>query len=438
MKAVGKSLLALLMLWLPLWGLTLDEAYSISLARNLPLKLEQEKLAVSKAQTKEILTGFFPSVSAKASYTRLGKVPEVEFPTPMGNMSFKMGQEDNYNIQLTGQQLIFSGGQLLFGYKTALAGKRAQEFTLARAKRTLFIDVAKAFYGVVQADSFYAASLVAEKQMNEHINDLHSLYEQGMMTESDLLKAEVQLSGVKTMIEQAKTAMQLSRMALANTIGLPLDTTLELVWTPHKMSSIDIDPTSDIDSAYARRNDIKAVSEGVNALEEQLKAKYGAFLPSIVLIGNYSYKRPNEKLEPEFYDTYDATIVASMDIFLWGKRIQQIKEAKAQLRQAKLGLEMAKRGVKMELTAAARTLNEKTVALDISTKKLEAASDGYDATENMFRTGTATNSDLLDAQSELTQAHLEHIKALFDYEIAQLNYKLSSGEKLFSKEGQNE
>ena len=438
MKAVGKSLLALLMLWLPLRGLTLDEAYSISVEKNLPLKMENEKLAESKAAAKEVLTNFFPSVSAKASYTRLGKVPEVEFPTPMGNMSLKMGQEDNYNIQLTAQQLIFSGGQLLFGYRAALSGKRAQEFSVEQARRKLYINVAKAFYGVVQADSFYAATRIADRQMEEHLTNIHSMYEQGMLTENELLKAEVQLSGVESMIQQAITAQKLARMNLLNTLGLPLDTTIFLEWMPRKPDDIDVNLDKDIKTALTQRADILSIEQGVRALKNALRATYGTFLPNIVLIGNYSYKRPNEKLEPEFYDTYDATLAASMDVFLWGKRIQQIKEKKAQLNQAELGLEMAKRGVQMELTAAARNLEEKKVALDISAKKLKAASDGYEVTKSMFRSGAATNSDLLDTQSDLTQTHLEHIKALFDYEMAQLNYKLSAGEKLFSKEGQNE
>ena len=411
--------------------LTLEQSIEIALKKNHSLKMQKEKLEAARAKVGEARANFLPKVSANATYTRLDVAPYISFKKmnefmPPGPISFPdkitMGDDDIYGVTLTVQQPIFTGFKVLNGYKIASYGAKAEKYGYQKSKSELIFDVKKSYYGVLKAEQFLKAINESVALLKAHIDDLTRMYKVGLLTKNELLKAKVQLSDIEVTKIKAENIVKIARTAFCNVIGIPLD------------SNIHLKPELDAESIYQLKH-IPAESAVAQALENRpelkqmdLNLKIGKklvslarseYLPNIILVGNYNYKRPNREYENKFYKSWDVSLVAQFNIFDWGSTHYKIANSKHQYMQMEEGKALLKNGIILEVTQACFELEEARKRVLATQKSVQQAEENYRVTDEKFKQGMATNTDLLDANTMLTQAKINHITALADYKIAQ-------------------
>lgn len=120
----------------------------------------------------------------------------------------------------------------------------------------------------------------------------------GVSTRSDLLTVEVKLNQAQVDQTKVDNGLVLSRMALAQLCGLPVDTRLILADEDadltHAASSATMAASSyDMDEVYQRRADLRALGYGVKMLEQGEKVALSAMLPNLAIEGAYSFSNPN-------------------------------------------------------------------------------------------------------------------------------------------------
>jgi outer membrane protein TolC len=153
----------------------------------------------------------------------------------------------------------------------------------------------------------------------------------------------------------------------------------------------------------------------------------GGLLPNLALIGNYNFKRPNRRYQPEFYSSWDVNLAVQMNIFSWGETINRISQAKARLQQSEAGLDQLRDQLALQATQAYYSLQEAKERIDVTGINREQAEENYRVTHAKFREGLVTNTELLDAQTALTQAQIQRIEALVNYQIARGNVEMLMG-----------
>ncbi len=406
--------------------LTLGKAIEIAQLKSGTIAIAGGKAVAARETALSVKTGFFPRISGKGSYTRLDEIPTMTVP-PMGTI--QMGTQDMYNLTVSAQQPLFLGGGLLYGYKAASSMANAQEMQLSAEKNNLFVDVAEAYYGVIKADAFKETAVEARLQMEEHLNTLGRMYSAGILSNNDLLKAQVQLSDIQMMEIQAENAGTLSRLALNMTMGVPLETIYEFPagknFTKRSLSDID----ESLGNAMADRQDISALVEMKKAASYGLKIEKASLYPSLVAVFNYSFDNSDDSFPPEFDPSWNFTLMASWDLFTAGERLHKMHKAKADLNQADVGLDMARKGVELEVRSQFAIVREKEKAAEIAGKKLEQAKEGYRVALAEFKQGIATNTDVLDASTAFAGAKTENISALADRQVAYIKYEVTIGQK---------
>jgi len=411
--------------------ITLEDAVNIAMEHNEQILIAREELTISRADANTALTGFFPRIKADGSYTRLDEAPSMTLPPEFGGFEMTLGDIEIYNLTLGAQQPLFTGGAIYNGYRAAKAMAKSQEDNLEYEENSLAVDVAEAFYGVVKAEAFKNASVEAKVQMEGHLEALEAMYREGLLSRNDLMKARVQFSNIELMLVQADNAVTLARLGLNMTLGIPLDTVLAIAPDTSNLGQKAQGFDSGIGVALDVRPDLSSMKYMLDAAKFGKQISWGSFAPSIVVIGNYSFDRPNQQYELEFEESWNVTLAASWNLISFGERIFKVKKSKAQYRQAKIGYDLAKRGVEMEIRAEHANLDEKRKALEIAQKKLEQSKESYRVAKAEFREGLATNTDVLDANTELASAKTGYVSALADLKIAYLKYNKAIGKELF-------
>ena len=67
-------------------------------------------------------------------------------------------------------------------------------------------------------------------------------------------------------------------------------------------------------------------------------------------------------------------------------------------------------------------------ALDVGKATIASAEEAFRVTEAGVRAGVATTTDLLDAQSALTQAKLNLVRARYELSLARVGLRAATGE----------
>src|SRR5579863_6954065 len=98
-------------------SLSIEKAVEIGLVNSKSLHASEMKVQSSQAQISEVNAARLPSLSFLASYTRLSNVPpfDVTIPfSPTVTETFQISPVivNNYNLQLSLKQPIFTGFQL--------------------------------------------------------------------------------------------------------------------------------------------------------------------------------------------------------------------------------------------------------------------------------------------------------------------------------------
>ena len=438
-------------------SVSLDEAIAIALTESRSIAVADAQEEAARARLGQARAAFLPSVKGGASYTRLDEIPYMdasgfgsmfeplmapfEYLVEQGYLDpstleglqeggadrIYVGDDDIFSIGLTVQQPLFTGGAILNAYGASKHGLRAAEFRGRRVEDQTRFDVTRAYVGSIAARAAVDVMERAVEQVGSHVADLEALFEEGMILESDVMRARVQLSDVKLRKNAAEHAAQLAMAALAFTMGLDPGTDIVLLDDLATSGFPDFTLESWTGGALENRPDLSAMSEVVEAAGNVVGMARSEFFPQLVLIGNYNWDRPNRQYEPEFYEHWSATIALQMNVFDWGGRWNRVREAKAGRLQAEHGLALMEDAVRLEVKQSYLEHDEAVTAVVISEDGLAQARESLRVTRESFQAGAATNSDVLDAQTALTTAEMNRISALARLRLAEARIELATG-----------
>jgi outer membrane protein TolC len=275
------------------------------------------------------------------------------------------------------------------------------------------MDICAAYWALFQAIRMERFAEENVLRLESYRDDTHRLVEAGLATRNDELKIEVQLGNARLLRIDAQNETRVTRMALNMTLGLPLETPTDPSSDPD--SYIFPGPgggrLKEVDSlvalAGAARPDLRATHLRLQAAEASVAAARGAWWPQVVLSGGYAYQRPNARYQPprdEFKSSWDIGIGVQLDVWNWGATGHQTEQAEAALRQAELVLGQMQENVNFEVRRAVLSLGRAGDKSEVARLSLRQAEENLRMTNDRYRSGLATSTDLLDASVALMQA----------------------------------
>ncbi|RKY89875.1 hypothetical protein DRQ15_08605 [candidate division KSB1 bacterium] len=249
-----------------------------------------------------------------------------------------------------------------------------------------------------------------------------------MVTENDLLRTKVALSNTKLGLIKARNGVRLAKVAFCSKIGLSLEQPIRLT---EKLQIIDLLPINLEDAirkALENRPEIKAMHNNIKIARTAVAISKAAYYPSIFLAANYSYRRPDRQYNPKFYTTWTISLVAQLNLFDWGQTAFQIEQAQSQLQQTEHAMKQLQDGIVLQITQTYLSLLEAKEKVETTKINIQQAQENYRVTNEKFKQGLVSNTELLDANTLLTQAKTEYINALADYRIAYANLMHAIGD----------
>lgn len=404
--------------------LTIEEAIKIGLENSKPLHISSMKVLAADARSSEVKAGRLPSLKLQAGYSRLSDIDPFAVKLPISPVPVTISPIvlNNYSTRLSLLQPLFTGFRLEKSAAAAGFSAEAASFEYSKDKVDLAFNIKNAYWNLYRALEVRRVIDENVEQVKAHLSDVQNMMSQGLVTKNEVLKVQVQLSSTELAQIDAANSVKLTLMQLNNLIGLPLDTEIAIASTIRAPSKELPSLGELVRQGLTTRSDLKAAEMRAQAGEASLAAAKGGWYPQVNLYGNYYYSRPNPRILPtrdEFKDTWDIGVSLSFDIWTWGTTKYQADQAEAALSQARDSFDHLKDAVALEVNQSYLTLHQTKEKVGVAEKGVEQAEENYRITKNKFDNGTATNTDLLDAEVALLQAKLNLTVSLVDHELAQ-------------------
>ncbi|MGA7160163.1 MAG: TolC family protein [Bacteroidota bacterium] len=412
--------------------LTIEESIAIGLENSRELHSSQMKLEYADAKAGEAAAGMYPSLKAQASYQRLSNVPEFEIPLP--GLPSPIGFPvilNSYSTKATLQQPLFTGWKLQSNVNTAEYSAEASKRDVENDKAQLVYNIKSAYWNLYRAKDVKRVSDENITQISSHLSDIESMFKQGMATTNDVLKVKVELSSAKLLQSEASNSVEIAMISFNSTLGISLNTQVGIGsnLTPTTKEFPEIQKL--LETAFTERPDLQGLDWRLKAAKSGITGAEAGWSPQIFLTGNYYYARPNARIFPAvdaFKDSWDLGVTLQFDIWNNLTSAYQTTEAQAQFEQAKDAIAMLKDGVTLEVTQSYLSFKQAKENIQLSQLGLDQADENLRVTQQKFKAGLTTNSEMLDAEVAQLQAKLQLTQALVDYELAQAKLEKAIGE----------
>lgn len=346
-------------------------------------------------------------------------------PTEVAVIPKEAMSYDTHNVfagAVTLTQPIFMGGQIKALNQIAGYG----ELLAKAARNNLTQDV---IFGVDEA-YWLVVSLKEKKALAESFVNLvdtlrycvKSMLDEGVATKSDLLTVEVRLNEANIALTKVDNGLTLSRMALAQICGLPVDTRLELEDEQLKTAKNAL-PESEhnMGDVYSRRQDLEIIRQSINMLQSREKLALGEMLPKIALVGAYSFSNPNviDGFEKRFGGGFSVGAMVTIPIWHWGGDYNRYKAAKSNTNAQRLLLEDAEEKIQLQVSQARFSFDEAKKTYDMTVTNLAKADENLRQAQLGFREGVLTTNDVIGAQTAWLAANSEKIDAEIGIRLCQ-------------------
>ncbi|MDE6101299.1 MAG: TolC family protein [Paramuribaculum sp.] len=442
---------------------SLDSCRAMALSNNKNLRMKAEAVRQAGYQKDEAFAAYLPALDFSGGYMYNQKnlsifdsdqrLPVQSFDPQTQNYQFNVVKNP-----VTGEPIKGPGGQYI-PEQVALIPKEAMEFDIhnvffgaitltqpifmggkivAMNKITGYAeDLARAMHNSEAENIIYAVdaaywqvvSLKAKQKLArsyvELLDTLHynveKMVEQGVATRSDLLTVDVKLNQANVDLTKVDNGLVLSRMALAQVCGLPVNSDLHLEDEDIDVATVSapIATTYNMQDVYARRQDLRALEIGVNIYRSQEDVVKSDMLPKVALVGTYSFSNPNmfDGFKNRFNGAFSVGAMVTIPLWHWGGNYNKYRAAKSKTTIARLELENAKEMIDLQVSQSAFKAQEAMKTYEMTVSNLTKANENLRQANVGFREGVMTTDNVMEAQTAWLKANSEKVDAMIDVHL---------------------
>lgn len=444
---------------------SLDSCRSMALHNNKEMRVMAERVKAAGYRKKEAFAAYLPAIDFAGGYTYNQKKISIFdsdqlLPVKSFDLKTQSYQFDIVTNPLTGQPVKAPDGQYIPS-SVALIPKDAMTFDIhnvffgaltltqpvfmggkivAMNRITKYAEeLARALHDNEAEDIIYAVdgaywqvvSLKAKKKLaDSYVSLLDTLYnnvnimlQEGVATKSDLLSVAVKLNAAQVDQTKVDNGLVLSRMALAQVCGLPVNTVMTLEDEDiERVTPYPVEQSYNMEDVYDRRQDVRALELGVKIYEQKKRVAMSSMLPNLAIVGAYSFSNPNmfDGFKKRFDGALSVGAMLTIPIWHWGGNYNNYRAAKSDMVISQLQLEDAKEKIELQVNQASFKAQESMKTYHMTETNLEKADENLRQALMGFKEGVLTTDNVMEAQTAWLKANSEKIDAEIDVHLCRV------------------
>src|SRR5690606_11426302 len=310
--------------------------------------------------------------------------------------------------------------------------KEFYQVNKALSDEQLIEKVANSYYEVYQTRLQIET---IETNLNNTVktrNVIKGLVDAGLGKKIDLDRITVALNNLEANKQIVSNALKLQENALKFAIGMAIDKEVRLseeTFAVNEESAL-IEPL-DLNG----RTEVQLFEKQIELLQLNKQAMRADYFPRLSFTGNLGYLgmgpvfpifSANDNVKWSGFSGLGLNL--TIPIFNGGATKSRINQANIQIKQAQVDLEDTKLGLELSNENARLQIKNSLLMIDVNRENVELAKQVLTDTDNNYRNGLATLTELLDAENAYADAQNNYTTSLLNYKVAEIQLIKANGQ----------
>lgn len=375
-------------------ALSLADAVDMALEHNITLARNRISLGATERAQSHAWNSISPSASISGG---------LSVPDGIGGSD----SPSDYTAELTGAISLSFSPNLFTSIKSARISYEQGVVSYEQACRTVERNVREAFYALLYEKENITLQERNLQTAKEQYEQNLAKYNQGRMSELDVLSAEVRYKSLQPTVESAHITFANDVESFAQVIGMDGTPQIEL------QGSLD-----DVQvSGRVTLDGVEINAPAVVSLEQQLEkaqtallaARFSAYAPSITARWSHGLSSRPANGERTTADSGSLSLTATIPLdglLPWSQRADGVAGAKDTIADLELQLADARQSLAVSVQSSLRKIGQSQSSLASRQANVELAQRTYDMTLQAYNRGTKDLLSLQNASDSLLSAQV--------------------------------
>jgi outer membrane protein len=420
--------------------LTLPEAVRLALERNPEVLIAIAQLDETNGKIREVRADAFPRVAVEGIGLRAHDPSFLNSPSfdelpPEFLAAIRPMAGNLFDVLASVHQPLYTSGKVRTAIKLAKVGADEKEASIETARQQVSFKVFKAFHDWLLSGENLALLQETYQQRRQHLDMARKRQEQGVATEIDVLRSQVDLSNLEPALIRSENSIKIARSVLNTLIMVDVDAPTRIagrlehrpIPLPDLLESQHRAQENRPELIVARRQLEEArlllkLAEAQNKLTIDMDARYGYSVrdPKNLFVYDFSRWSLNINFKRTFYDG--------------GRKAGQVIQANARIRAAQENLSLLESNVLLGVKSAHDELQSSARAIEAARLNVTQADKVWKMMQANYEYGAATTLDVQDSQTARVVANNALNTATYDYEMAKARLRLAEGSPILDQE----
>ncbi|MGI8773118.1 MAG: TolC family protein [Acidobacteriaceae bacterium] len=403
-------------------SLSLQDAITEGLRNNLGLILSGQNVSQAGGQKLQQLQKLLPTVTgdfreaAQQTNLRAQGLSFPGFPSIIGPFGYT-------DVRGSLNWSLFN----LPAFENYLATKhnfQGSRLSLEDSRELVVLAVGSSYLVCISDESRITNDQAQVATTKLSLDQAVANHEAGTSPQIDVLRARVDYQTQQQALIQDQNAFDKDKIALARTIGLPLEQKFVLTDQVPFAPLDNIDPATAMKTAHTNRRDFLSLQEQAKGAKASHTAARAERLPTVAFAGDYG---DIGQTLGHSHGTFDATGTASVPIFEEGRLRGDAKLAKAQLDTVNARLSDLNEQINADVRDSLLDLQSAAQQVEVARSNVLLANESLVEAQERFVNGVADNLPVTQAQASVAQANSQYVSSLYQHNLAKLELARALG-----------
>ncbi|MBR3432123.1 MAG: TolC family protein [Bacteroidaceae bacterium] len=414
-------------------SLSLQDCRKMALEYNEKIRIADNAVNKARLDRQIAFAQYLPKVDGSFTLLHMQTQDLLEIGDVLG---VSLQTRGTFLAGVSVTQPLYVGGQITAANRLARIGQTVSEEQKRKTRQQVIADVDNAYYTLISVRSKVRMLEAYSRQMQGLYDQVKLGVDVQMATTNDLLRISTKQNEISYQLQKARNGEQLCGLALAYAIGADMDQTI--IPSDTVLQSQNLGLSED----FSARPDLHLLQQQVKANEVMVKKERSNYLPTLALLGSYSF-HDNLRLKGnlnlpggtalDYHYTFSgscpyALLSLRMPLFHWGAELKKVKKAKLNLADSKLQLQQMERGMRIEVRKAVQNVTDAQRMVETATTGRQQADENLRVMRQKYDNQMCTMTDLLDAQSQWQQSRSNLIEAQTQLKIYETEYLRVTGQ----------
>ncbi|HBQ98585.1 MULTISPECIES: TolC family protein [unclassified Roseofilum] len=402
--------------------LTLKQA--IDLARRNNIELQQSKLQLerSQAQLRQALAANLPTLTFQSG---LQRSQSANSEISARNTDTALGDPDSPTNSLTGtvevRYDLLTSGLRSANIKAAEKQVQFNALQVEVIEEQIRLNVAEQYYQLQASAEQLRIRQQALVQAERSLRDAQALETAGVGTRFAVLQAQVQVANEQQRLTEAIASLRTARRTLAQILNLPQTLDVSAADPVEIVGRWQLSLNESIILAYKNRAELeqRLIERELN--EAQRDARLAGLKPQVSLFANYNALKlwfDDPLLSQGTGDGYTLGAQLNWTLYDGGLSRAQADLEEAEIEIAEQQFADNRNRIRLEVEDAYFQLVSSFDNIQTSIVGLAQAEEALRLARLRFQAGVGTQTDVINSETDLTQAQFNQVQAILGYNLA--------------------